>query len=119
MPRKAKTKLDKQADEILRLVEDTGTEQSYFFTTTFARYTQQLKMLAELEKVLASEEVLVTKTYVKGRENVYANPAIAQYNSTADAANRTVATLMKIITTFSSDEPEHDALMEFVNRGRR
>lgn len=111
-----KKQLEKQAREILEAAKAAGLEEHYFFATTFRRYQTQLRLLDELEKVLEDEDVLVQKTYVKGRPNVYANPAIAQYNSTADAANRSVATLLKIVSSYRPAPQESDELLEYINR---
>lgn len=112
-----RTSLEEQAEKILESAKAAGVEESFYFATTFARYQRQLKMLADLEVVLDEGEALVEKEYVKGRKNLYANPAIAQYNSTADAANRTVATLLKIVATFRPEpEPAGDALKGFIER---
>ena len=93
----AKTKLDKQADEILRIAEESGAQSNFFFVTTFKRYQVQLKILTDLEESLKEHGMQVTKEYVKGRGNIYSNPAIADYNRTTDSANKTVATLMRIL----------------------
>ena len=64
-----------------------------------------------MKQRIAESEALVTKEYVKGRENVYTNPAITEYNRTTDSANKTVSTLIKIIkgfgngTTGSGEDP--------------
>ena len=89
--------LEQQASEILKTAAEYGFEQNYFFVTTFARYKEQLALLKELKKSMDEEGLLVTKEYVKGRENLVANPAISEYNKTCTAANQTVTTLMKII----------------------
>ena len=60
--------------------------------------------LKKLKKAIEENDVLVTKEYVKGRENVVVNPAITEYNKTATAANGTVTTLIGIIKGFSEDE---------------
>ena len=60
--------------------------------------------LYELEKKINEDGTLVTKEYVKGRENIYTHPAIAEYNKTSTSANQTVATLIKIIKSLRSDE---------------
>lgn len=52
--------------------------------------------------------MLVKKEYVKGRGNIYTNPAVTEYNKTADAANRTVQTLMRIINGFGKSDAERD-----------
>lgn len=73
-----------------------GLDKDYFFTTTLERYEEQLNILEELKKELATG-MFVKKTYVKNRENVYSNPAIADYNKTADSANKTAMVLLKMI----------------------
>lgn len=93
--------LNDKARELVELAMQANVEQNFFFVTTFNRYKVQINTLAKLEKVIAEEEVLVTKEYVKGRRNVYTHPAITEYNKTAQAANHTVQTLLKIITTLA------------------
>lgn len=97
-------KLAEQANEILAEAKKHGVEQDFFFTTTFKRYQTQLMILAELERVLSEDGVLVTKEYVKGRQNVYSHPAIQDYNRTTDSANKTVSTLMRIIAGLRKDK---------------
>lgn len=98
--------LQEQATEILRIAEQYGVEQNFFFLTTFKRYQVQINILNELEKKIKEDGALVTKEYVKGRENVYTHPAIVEYNKTATAANQTVATLMKIITSLRDNDQD-------------
>lgn len=93
--------VNQTADELIRMAEEGGVEQNFFFTTTFNRYKVQLNTLTRLQKELNDGDLLISKEYVKGRPNLVANPAIAEYNRTATAANQTVATLLKIITTFA------------------
>ena len=81
--------LNEQAVEILRIAEETGVQTNFFFVTTFKRYQVQIKILNDLEKSIADEGMLVKKEYVKGRKNLYTNPAVKEYNSTTDSANRT------------------------------
>lgn len=106
--------LTEQANEILRIAEQHGVEQNFFFITTFKRYQVQINILNDLEKRIKEDGSLVTKEYVKGRQNVYTHPAIGEYNKTSTAANQTVSTLMKIITTLRKDEEDTDELMAFL-----
>lgn len=103
-----KIDLAKQAEEILRIAEKYGVEQNFLFLTTFKRYQMQLKVLSELGKKIEEDGTLVTKEYVKGRENVYSHPAVAEYNKTTDSANRTVATLIKIIKSMRDGESDYE-----------
>ena len=112
----SKIDLNKQAKGILAIAEKYGVEQNFFFLTTFKRYQVQIGILNDLERTIREDGTLVTKEYVKGRKNIYSHPAISDYNRTTDSANKTVVTLMKIITTLrdrqNDDEP--DPLLEIL-----
>ena len=115
----AKLDLNKQAEKILRIAEESGAQSNFFFVTTFKRYQVQLNILNELEQVLKQEGMTVKKEYVKGRKNLYSNPAIQDYNRTTDSANKTVATLMRILKNYGADEREDDTdpLLAIINGG--
>ena len=93
--------LQEQAEEILAIAKDCGVENNFFFSTTFQRYSVQLNMLAKLKKVIDADDLMIEKEYVKGRPNMVAHPAIGEYNKTSTAANQTVTTLLKIISSFA------------------
>ena len=115
----AKLSLNEQAREILQIAEDSGVQSNFFFVTTFKRYQVQLNILTELEKAIKDEGTLVSKEYVKGRKNIYSNPAIQDYNRTTDSANKTVSTLMRILRNFGVDDDtsDEDPLMKIINGG--
>lgn len=117
----AKMTLNQQAQEIMRIAEESGVQSNFFFLTTFKRYQVQLNILNELEKTIKDEGMLVSKEYVKNRKNLYSNPAVAEYNKTTDSANKTVATLMKILKNFNvaedNSEADEDPLMKIINGG--
>lgn len=73
-----------------------------------------MRILTELEKSIAEHGATVTKEYVKGRQNLVANPAISEYNKTSTAANGTVSTLIAIIKTLSDDNAQGGKLQELV-----
>ena len=116
----AKMDLNQQAKEIIRIAEESGAQSNFFFVTTFKRYQVQLTILNDLEKSLKEEGMQVTKEYVKGRKNLYSNPAISDYNRTTDSANKTVATLMRILRNYGVDEgtnEDADPLLAIINGG--
>ena len=120
MAKKKETKplsLQEQADLILKNAQEKGVSTNFFFVTTFKRYQVQIKIMSDLEETIKEEGATVTKEYVKGRANIYTNPAIGEYNKTATAANGTVATLMKILTTFAEEEEKKpaDLMSEFLS----
>jgi len=112
---KEKMSLEEQAKEIIRIAEEHGVEQNFFFITTFKRYQMQINILNELEETINNDGTLVTKEYVKGRGNVYTHPAISEYNKTSTSANQTVATLIKIIKSLRSDDDGNDGEDELLN----
>lgn len=106
--------LQEQANEILAKAEERGVSSNFFFVTTFKRYQVQMKILSDLEKEINDLGPVVTKEYVKGRQNVVANPAISEYNKTATAANGTVATLINIIKSFDGEENTGGKLQDLI-----
>lgn len=117
--KKSSKSMNDKAKEILELAEKSGVQTNYFFTTTFQRYLVQIKILEDLEQEINDAGALVTKEYVKGRENIYTNPAINAYNNTTNSANKTVATLLKIVQGFKAEDKakEVDPLLEIINGG--
>ena len=109
-----KKELERQASEILARAKEKGVSQNFFFETTFERYRMQLQILADLEVAIKEHGPLVTKEYVKGRENLVTNPAITEYNKTSTAANGTVSTLIKIVESIT-DEGSGSKLKDFAS----
>ena len=112
---KSKLSLQEQANKILEQAEERGVSSNFFFVTTFKRYQVQMKILTDLEAAIKEYGATVTKEYVKGRQNLVANPAITEYNKTSTAANGTVSTLINIIKTLSNEPDAVDALSEFLD----
>lgn len=109
-----KMTMQEQVNTILEMAEEKGVSSNFFFVTTFKRYQVQMKILADLEKAINEHGATVTKEYVKGRQNLVANPAITEYNKTATAANGTVSTLINITKSLSNEPDAIDALSEFL-----
>jgi hypothetical protein len=107
--------LEKQEKAILQKAQKAGLSDSYLFCTTFDRYKTQVRMCIQLKEQYEDMDVLITKEYVKGRENLYTNPVIKEFNSTSSAANKTAETLMKLIKSASDTEaskPKKDPLLD-------
>ena len=98
-----KIDLNEQAKQILEKATAKGVEHSFMFVTTFKRYQELITHLNDLQKEIAKEGTLVTKEYVKGRRNLYVNPAVNAYNATAAAADRTAQLLLRCIIQPLSD----------------
>ena len=108
--------IQEQADEILRRAKEKGVSGNFFFVTTFQRYQVQMRILEKLEEEIESTGTTVKKTYVKGRENLCTNPAIAEYNKTSTAANSTVSTLIQIIEKMSEEQVKESKLYKLMQQ---
>lgn len=114
---KGRLTLQEQANKLLEQAQERGVSSNFFFVTTFKRYQVQMKILTDLERAIEEHGATVTKEYVKGRQNLVANPAITEYNKTATAANGTVSTLINIVKSFANEPDAADALTEFLRNG--
>ena len=74
----AQINLNEQARQILKIAEEYGVEQNFFFITTFKRYQVQIGILTDLERTINEEGTLVTKEYVKGPGNLGLQPNYRQ-----------------------------------------
>lgn len=106
--------LQEQANVILEKAKEKGISSNFFFVTTFKRYQVQMNILSSLEKEISATGATVMKEYVKGRGNIYTNPAIGEYNKTATAANGTVATLINIVERLGEDEKKGSKLQALI-----
>lgn len=115
--------LNEQAQEIIKIAEESGVRSNFLFRTTFQRYLVQVENASRLEAGLKqTQELTVTKSYQKNRDNIYTNPLFTEYNRVTDSANKTVSTLLKIIREFGVGETEDtnkekDDLMAAINGG--
>lgn len=107
--------LQEQANELLQQAQERGVSSNFFFVTTFKRYQVQMQILRDLEEAIKEYGATVTKEYVKGRQNLVANPAITEYNKTATAANGTVSTLINIIKTLTDEGAKGGKLQELID----
>lgn len=106
--------LQEQATKLLEQAQERGVSSNFFFVTTFKRYQVQMKILSDLERAIEEYGATVTKEYVKGRQNLTANPAITEYNKTATAANGTVSTLINIIKTLTDEDAGGSKLQNLI-----
>lgn len=115
----ARDNLDARAREIVRIAEECGVRDNPFFDDTLKIYESQQRKLEALDKSIEESGLLVTKEYVKGRCNLYTNPALAEYNRTADSRHKTLAALEKVLRQFGEgvQDAEEDPLMNVINGG--
>lgn len=104
--------------KVKEIAKEMDVMQRSCFLSTLDRYETQVKLVERLRKIVDDKktEVLVTKEYVKGRENITINPVIQSYNQSVASANKTVVTLKDILKGFAEmrGEKPDDPLMEIL-----
>lgn len=108
--------MQEKVDWILQQAAEKGITSDFFFSNTLKQYSVQVDTLTKLEKSIREHGTLVTKEYVKGRQNLVVNPAISEYNKTATAANNTVATLLKIMNSIQPEGSSENKLQALINQ---
>jgi hypothetical protein len=106
---------EKTVKQFIEKAKAVGLSDDYLFLSTLERYETQVEILRRLQEIITNGDTLVTKEYVKGRENLYTNPAITEYNKTTDSANKTVQTLDNLMKSQMAEvlkrEKQQDPLM--------
>ena len=93
-----------QAREILTIAKEYGIEQSFLFSTTFEKYMTQLEILERFKKELPNDDEKCTKAKA--------------YNGAADSSNKTLGSLIRLITTMRDEKQRKvkDPLLEILSR---
>lgn len=113
MARKSTTYL-----KLLKMAKDYGVDKNAMFVQAAEQYDVQMRVIQSIKEELDSEENLTTsKEYVKGRENVYANPLVKELPKHADSANRTLQTMLSIIEKLGKPPEPKDRLTEMQEDG--
>ena len=117
--RSRKKELDRRKQEFREKADELGIADDLIFATTFDRYVTQVQTLADLKEEIEEGDLMVKKAYVKDRDNLYVNPAVAEYNKTSTAANQTAVTLVKLMQQLRDDAQEDDGFDDlFGSKGR-
>lgn len=104
------------AEKFKETAESLSEEHRYIFESTLETYFQLIKNFKVLKEALEADGCLITKEYVKGRQNVCIHPAMSEMNKTVNMLNSTAKTLIAIIKDLGSENKEEvDELMAFTN----
>lgn len=112
-------KKDTTYTKLLRMAKDYGVDKNALFLQAVEQYTVQARVIQGIKAALDEEdsELLTSKEYVKGRANVYANPLVRELPKHADAANRTLQTMLTIIKELGKPPAPKDRLTEMQEYG--
>ena len=113
MARKNKTYAD-----LIKLAKTYGVEKNALFIQAADQYSVQQMVIQQIRDTLQSDEDLLTsKEYVKGRENIYTHPLVKELPKHADSANKTLGTMLEIITKLGKPQKPEGKLAELMGDG--
>ena len=109
-------RLEMLAEKFKGIAEGLSEEHRYIFESTLETYFQLIKNFKVLKEALETDSCLITKEYVKGRQNICIHPAMSEMNKTVNMLNSTAKTLIAIIKDLGAENKEEvDELMAFTN----
>lgn len=100
--------------DLMRMAEKYGVADNALFVSAVKQYALQMKVIETIQNSLDQADMTTTKSYVKGIENVYANPLVRELPKHSDAANRTAQTMLDIIKKLGVERPVSGKLSEMM-----
>lgn len=91
-------------DDLMGLAKRYSVESNEMFISCARQYEMQMNLIDKMKEAIEDDKMLVTKEYVKGRENMMANPLIKELPKHYDSANKTLGIMLNIIEAMGSKE---------------
>lgn len=99
---------------LMKMAEAYQVEKNPLFVSAAKTYVSQMELVTKMQRTIAEDGETCTKEYVKGRENMVAHPLVEQLPKHIDAANRTLNTMLTIITEIGHEPQRQTRLAAFV-----
>ncbi len=99
---------------LLEMAQSYGVADNALFLAASRQYIEQKKVMDMITGSLDDDELLVTKEYVKGRENQYSNPLIKELPKHIDSMNKTLQIMLQIIVKLGHEPHTPSKLDEFL-----
>lgn len=101
-------------DGLMELAKEYHVENNAMFIAAAQQYQTQTQVINMIRDQLNDDGSAVsTKEYVKGRENVYANPLVKELPRHTDSANKTLLAMLEIINKLGKRQEKETALGGF------
>ena len=102
--------------QVKQMAAEYGVAENPLFVQTLKNYETVQKAIEMTNAILDSEDMTISKEYVKGRENLYMHPAIKELPKQIDAANKTVDKLLDIIERLGKKNTTGDELLDYIRK---
>ena len=101
--------------ELMEEAKKYGVENNVLFVQAAEQYSMQIAVIRKIKQTLQKDSNFITsKEYVKGRENICAHPLIRELPKHVDSANKTLATMLEIITKLGKPPAPDGKLAELM-----
>ena len=102
-------------ESILQMAEQYGVADNALFVQTLKNYETIQKSIEGIDQIVnQSQDLTISKEYVKGRENLYLHPAIKELPKQIDASNKTLDKMLDIIEKLGKTKAV-DEFTEYIN----
>ena len=99
--------------ELLQMAEEYGVEDNALFLSAANNYQIQKKLIDRISDAIDNSETVVSKEYVRDRENITAHPLVKELPKHVDSANKSLSTMLDIITKLGERRSVGDKLSQF------
>lgn len=101
--------------DLMALAKRYGLESNELFISCANQYELQTNIIEKMRTAIEADDLLCTKEYVKGRENVMANPLIKELPKHTDSANKTLSLMLNIVVSLGGKEKKQSKLESLMN----
>lgn len=103
--------------KLIKLAKEYGVADNALFMAAAEQYAVQSIVIQNIKDALDDEdELTTTKEYVKGRQNLCVNPLIKELPKHSDSANKTLQTMLDIITKLGHEPAKKNRLAEMMSK---
>lgn len=105
---------------ILNIAKERNVEEDALFIQCLKNYEVVELAIGKIYEIINSDEVLISKEYVKGRENVYIHPALKELSKLLDSANKTIDKIYLTIEKASGTPYNNDVneILDFLQENK-
>lgn len=100
-------------DDILAMAREYNVHENALFLAAANQYQVQQKVIELIKNEIDSGSLTTEKTYLKGTTNAYASPLVKELPKHSDSANKTLQTMLDIITKLGKKTEKETALSKF------
>lgn len=103
--------------KLMAMAKQYQVDDNTLFVAAAKTYDSQAKRKKKIEEQIEKDGETVEKEYVKGRQNITAHPLLDVLQKLEDSMNRTLHTMLEIITEIGEEPETPDSLTEFRKNG--